>query len=311
MEVKILNKNSDTENLNPEKFENNNINYNKEQKTLSKVGFTYFILLLIMFIVPTTLISIFQPNSEDLLLIFNFIGFIIGIIVVYFYINRIPKAKNFKKDKLNVKKYLFYLIMGYGLMILGYTITDILKSLFIPTITNPLNSFESSSMIVTFLYAILFGPIIEELLFRKFLIDRTIKYGEIFAITTSAFMFMLYHMNIYQFLGVFLFGIVLAEVYVKTNNIIYPITIHQIGNFFGLFVPNMIGGNPSLANIFGLFVYIVMALSIGFSGYYLYKIKFKDGEIKIPKKKLYSMYFKNYGTISFIIFAIIISILNI
>lgn len=50
------------------------------------------------------------------------------------------------------------------------------------------------------------APIIEEYVFRKLLIDRTIKYGEGIAVLTSALMFALFHGNLNQFAYAFVLG---------------------------------------------------------------------------------------------------------
>ncbi|WP_052334683.1 CPBP family intramembrane glutamic endopeptidase [Methanobrevibacter wolinii] len=287
------------------------IDYKKEKTTLSKVGVSYFLLLLIMFFVPTLLLSVFPVRNNDILLLFNFFGFIFGFIILYYSIKKIPKADNFKKEnKLSLTEYIYYLIMGYGLMLLGYFICNIIKNIFVPTVTNPLQTFQSSGLIGTFLYGVLFGPIFEEYFFRKFLIDRTIRYGELFAVLSSAFMFMIYHMNFYQFLGVFLFGFVLAHVYVKTKNILYTITMHQIANFLGLIVPSLVGVNPLFVKSYNLIAFIIMCLSIGFFVYYLYKVNFKQYDLKISNKKLCNLYFNNFGIIIFLIFGLVIAILN-
>lgn len=50
------------------------------------------------------------------------------------------------------------------------------------------------------------GPIFEEILFRKILIDKTIKYGARISIIISALLFGLFHGNVNQFFYAFLMG---------------------------------------------------------------------------------------------------------
>ncbi|OWT32524.1 hypothetical protein BGI41_07225 [Methanobrevibacter sp. 87.7] len=288
---------------------NSVINYKSDKTTLSKIGMSYFFLLLIMFIIPTVLIGIFHTNDNNFALLFNFIGFVVGFIFLRYYIKKIPKSDNIENNSLSIYKYVYYLIMGYGLMIFGYFISNILKGFFVPTGVDPLQTLQSSNIIGTFFYAVIFGPIFEEYFFRKFLIDRTIRYGELFAVLTSAFMFMIYHMNIYQFLGVFLFGIILAHVYIKTNNILYTITMHQIGNFLGLIVPTVIGSSKVLIDGYNIFEFVLMCLSIGFFIYYLYYVKFKNNT-GLSNRELFKMFFTNTGTILFILFGLVIALLN-
>ena len=84
------------------------------------------------------------------------------------------------------------------------------------------------------------GPVFEEILFRKLLIDRTIRYGARISIILSATLFGLMHGNLNQFFYAFLLGGFFAYVYIKTGNIIYTIILHiflnLIGSVFSLFV---------------------------------------------------------------------------
>lgn len=282
----------------------------QEKKTLSKIGFAYFILILIMFLTPN--IIVFFTGNADMhyILFFNLIAFTLGGLVLYYLLKDIPESDSLKDNTLNIPQYLYYLIWGYGLMMIGYLLTNIICSLFAPSITNPLQSFDQSNIIATFIYAVILGPIFEELFFRKLLISRFAKYGEIFAILTSALLFALYHMNIFQFLGVFLFGIVLAFVYLRTNNIIYVITIHQISNFFGLVVPNLLGSNQTWIGIINIFDLIIMGLAGIFSIYFIFKVKFRDNGLNISKFENVKFFFLNPAIIIFIIFALLIARLN-
>lgn len=47
--------------------------------------------------------------------------------------------------------------------------------------------------------AVILAPVFEELLFRKFLLDRVVDYGEAVAVILSGVMFGLYHANLSQF----------------------------------------------------------------------------------------------------------------
>ena len=55
-------------------------------------------------------------------------------------------------------------------------------------------------------FLVIVGPVFEEWLFRKQLIDHTRKYGEKTAILLSGLAFGLFHMNLFQFFYAFLLG---------------------------------------------------------------------------------------------------------
>ena len=78
--------------------------------------------------------------------------------------------------------------------------------------------------------ATLFAPVIEEIIFRKVLIDRIRKYGDGTAILLSGLLFGLFHGNFTQFFYTFLIGLFFAYIYVRTGRIQYTIILHMILN---------------------------------------------------------------------------------
>lgn len=74
------------------------------------------------------------------------------------------------------------------------------------------------------------APVVEELIFRKFLIDRVHKYGEGIAIFVSGFLFGLFHGNFSQFFFATGVGLFFAFIYVRTGKIWYSIFLHMIVN---------------------------------------------------------------------------------
>jgi membrane protease YdiL (CAAX protease family) len=75
---------------------------------------------------------------------------------------------------------------------------------------------------------ILIGPIVEELFFRGFLLNRwTVKWNIRRAIFTSSLIFCLFHDNI---IGTFVVGIVMSTLYIKTRTLVIPIICHILNN---------------------------------------------------------------------------------
>ena len=91
--------------------------------------------------------------------------------------------------------------------------------------------------IPTILVSVIIGPVMEELMFRKFLIDRLRIFGEKKIMVLSALMFALFHTNVYQFFYAFLLGLVLAYIYLRTGRIRYTILFHMLINFLFGAVP--------------------------------------------------------------------------
>lgn len=82
-------------------------------------------------------------------------------------------------------------------------------------------------------FLVIVGPIFEEWLFRKQLIDHTRKYGEKTAIVLSGLAFGLFHMNLFQFFYAFLLGLMFGYVYTRTSKLRYSTAMHMIINFNG------------------------------------------------------------------------------
>ena len=82
-------------------------------------------------------------------------------------------------------------------------------------------------------FLVIVGPIFEEWLFRKQLIDHTRKYGEKTAILLSGLAFGLFHMNLFQFFYAFLLGLMFGYIYTRTSKLRYSTAMHMIINFNG------------------------------------------------------------------------------
>ena len=74
------------------------------------------------------------------------------------------------------------------------------------------------------------APVVEELIFRKLLIDRVVKYGEFVAILTSGLMFGLFHGNFSQAIFAMGLGMFFSFIYIRTGKVGYPILLHMIIN---------------------------------------------------------------------------------
>ncbi len=87
---------------------------------------------------------------------------------------------------------------------------------------------------------LIFNPIFEELLFRKYVLERLLPHGETFAIILSAIMFALPHsisQGIPQMFYTFILGYVWSYITVKSGKLRYAIVLHGLSNLWGSFLP--------------------------------------------------------------------------
>lgn len=90
------------------------------------------------------------------------------------------------------------------------------------------------------LYAVVFAPTIEEIIFRKFLFRWLYKKLNLM---TSAFIsslvFALLHFSVYGLIGYFLVGMVWCWIYYRTSNIWTTIIAHTYFNFLVIIMMNL------------------------------------------------------------------------
>lgn len=130
--------------------------------------------------------------------------------------------------------------------------------------TNSVNEMLSQTNIfIVILMAVVIGPIIEELIYRKMILDRIRIYGERFAIIFSAAVFAIAHGNFFQVFYSFALGCMWGYLYLKTNNIKITIGYHMFVNFVGSAVPMLLLhiADAQTEEISAL-IYIVYSLAI-------------------------------------------------
>ena len=91
--------------------------------------------------------------------------------------------------------------------------------------------------------------LLEELVFRKFIIDRIRPYGEFLAVLFSALTFGMFHGNFYQLFYAFAIGFVLAFIYVRTKNIIYPVILHIAFNTYSVVQQSFMTASKTFSDI--------------------------------------------------------------
>lgn len=116
------------------------------------------------------------------------------------------------------------------------------------------------------LAAVIVAPVLEELLFRKFLLDRVACFGQRTAVFMSAALFALAHGNFYQFFYAFALGAIFAYVYLRTGRIRYTIALHMMVNFSGSIVPILMMNYMETSPLAGSFLvvgwYLILGLSV-------------------------------------------------
>ena len=102
---------------------------------------------------------------------------------------------------------------------------------FIPVSLPPLaEALDTDHLEIRAVLAAFASPLMEELVFRRCLIDRLRPYGERAALLTSALAFGLFHGTVSQLCYGFLLGLVFGYVYLKTGRLRYSLILHTAIN---------------------------------------------------------------------------------
>ncbi len=251
----------------------------KENRHISKVFFifavAYVISLGFILTINAFLYAVDIPERADYIIrsIISASHTPLIFLLMYLGFRKIPSAPHPKSDEMNITKLIGFLCVCVFLMILGSLVGNYATKLVcLITGKNQANIVsdivKSMKPLEIFILAVIMGPIFEELVFRKLLIDKLARYGTVLACVVSALVFGLYHGNFEQFFYAFFVGIILSYVYCVYGKIIYPIVLHIVLNAVGSFIPLTIGlGETSeitSSQTIYMYLYILSFLTGGF-----------------------------------------------
>lgn len=232
------------------------------KKTYSRFGLTYsigqlfytFLVLILTFILRSINPGFVSSMETNILLTY-------AVLVLLVYPAMYLAIRNLKKTGIPRKK------MGIGMLLACFPMAYALGGVanlagsivngFLGRATgngavNPvLDLMTGISPAVMVLVSVVLAPVCEELTFRKFLVDRTVGFGESTAVLMSGLIFGLYHGNLSQFVYAFVLGIFFAYIYVRTGKIIYTILMHMFINGFSTMLFQLLSRGLDVGKITG------------------------------------------------------------
>lgn len=173
-------------------------------------------------------------------------GYIIAVAAIWLIsYNDRSELKDIVKAIPNKKEVLRYLSLGIGMVIsamgfvyliyypLSFIVPSFVESWYLESSRGFFwdeSSWYLPGNIASFVAAVIFAPIVEEYLFRGFLLNRFSLYvGVRWAIVISSFLFAILHSDI---LGAFVFAVFMCLIYIKTRSLIAPMLVHFSNNLF-------------------------------------------------------------------------------
>lgn len=158
------------------------------------------------------------------------------LIYFFFWKPNFDFKKALKIQYYNPRIYLYLPIIGIGLLLINKPFWDFNKIMEyyqgISTNDNFVSSNNNIALIYSLISTLLIAPIVEELFYRKFLLDKLLRKNKpILAIIVSSICFSIMHIETpNNLIPTFISGIILGIIYLKTKRIGYCIILHFIVN---------------------------------------------------------------------------------
>lgn len=302
----------------------------QDRKYFSRIGNRYFMgsfLIPMIQIVALVFLYTWVPERmSDFSFIFlanMLLMYLLGMPLMILIIVCIRPQKVICRRRMSVGQLIVAFIMSYAMInignIAGNFLTAMIGSFIGTEVENSLVSVvNNTNLLMNFGLMVLCAPVLEEVIFRKILVDRIAVYGEGMAVFLSGLFFGLFHGNLNQFVYAFLLGMFFAFIYVKTGEIRYTIILHMLINFFGSIVSTWVlntsgyekmSGAYQNAPIGGMVLlagYLLLLVGLTIAGVVLliiYRKKFRllPGERVIPKGKRFVTIMLNPGMLIFVL----------
>ncbi len=314
------------------------------RKHFSKLGGMFILGTIIIYavqLIPVALVQVFKPewlmDANISLMISMLPMYLIGMPILIVLVKTVP-AEKVEKKKMKAGHFVLAALMCFGLAyasnFIGTILTTVIGMLKGGMVQNAIMNIATSiNVYLAVLFMVICAPLIEEYVFRKLIVDRTIKYGQGVAVLLSGLMFGLFHGNLNQFIYAFAIGCFLAFLYVKTGNLKITIIIHMIFNFLGGVVSvkllemidmerymeivqsgmdmdalmiymseNAVGWICYMMFALFIFATIITALVLFIVSIVKNKFVFEQGQVAIPKGKRFRTVILNVGMLIYCIF---------
>ena len=205
------------------------------------------IILILTAILSIVLSEIFPTLAEYEDLFYIIMILILTLIFVFLLRDTRGLDRNFENlfNKNNGKEILYVLIIN---LLFAFFVGCILSYIdFLIGMTDPTwisiwdvdsVNMDSNAIILDAISGIIFAPIIEEIIFRGIIFNRLkIRIGITSAMIISSFLFAIGH-GFGGITSAFLFGICMCILYLKTDNILIPMSVHFLNNTIATILTN-------------------------------------------------------------------------
>lgn len=241
------------ENLNNSDNQCNNIIDRKEAKrTINLIGVILFLFMIISQFIQLPIVKLL--NLIDTSIASKpWYSFVLTIVCLYliafpiflFLMKKIPAKVTSGTKKYSAKEILTLFLISYALATIFNAFSNLINYLISlvkgSDVINPLNYvINNSGFIYIVILTCIVAPIMEEIIFRKILLDRLNRLGSGVAIVVSSYAFALFHGNLSQFFYAFVLGMIFAHITLKSGTIKYSMILHLLINFTGAILSKLV-----------------------------------------------------------------------
>ena len=205
----------------------------------------YTLVMQVAYVILSIAVELLAPafaQSSYYIWVLNFAAmYVIAFPVLCAMLLLVPAAQPPERTTMSAGVFLVLFFVAQALMTVGALVGNGLMGVFELLgggSDNPLDQvLGESALLPTILMTLVVAPVMEELVFRKFLVDRLRPLGDVAVILLSGLAFGLFHGNLFQFFYTFMLGCLLAGVYLRYGNILYTMILHFLVNLFGGVLP--------------------------------------------------------------------------
>ena len=324
-------------------MEENIVDLAPAKKAFTRVGLALSAMLLICFILQTLWVSLpgedsWMTSSSWGMWLGSFLPqYLVAMPACLLIMGTLP-AHAPRQIKLGTKNFLVFLPICFCVMYAGNILGNLLSGLLSGgQAENALLDFVMDTNPLKILVIVILAPLLEEYVFRKQLIDRTVVYGEKIAVLLSAVTFGLMHQNLFQFFYAFGLGLIFAYIYTRTGHVRYTVIFHAIINFMGSVIApwilskmdleamNAMDPNASAEELTALYaeilpgmllflVYALALVGLSIAGLVLLIIKckqlvWKNTDAQLPKGTSFRTVYLNWGMGLFVALCVIFMVI--
>ncbi len=262
----------------------------------------------------------------DFLMLSQISMYLCAFPIFWLMIRKVPSWKKKEGEPIGIGALFLWAVACFGFTYLGNFAGQILMQ-GVQAVTgtpqeNPVTDLISEmNPWMVFLSTVVVAPVMEELMFRKLLIDRIVPYGQKTAVLVSGIAFGLFHGNFYQFFYACILGIIFAYLYSSTGRVRYTIVLHMVINLAGGVLPVVIlqgidgfSAGTALAMFGIVFMGLLMLGSIigaiVLACIYSWRLPWFQGWAPVPKKGLWRTVVTAPGVVGFLVACVVMFMMN-